>query len=53
MDARVGHPTFLAASEKANIEDTCHLFAEWGFGIGCQEVEVVVEARVPICKQMS
>ena len=34
MDARVGHQIVLIAAEEANTEETCRLFAEWGFGIG-------------------
>ena len=29
-----GHPTVLTAAEEAKTEETCLLFAEWGFGIG-------------------
>ena len=46
VGAKVGHPTALSAKEEAEIEETCVIFAEWGFGLGRREVEGVIQSCI-------
>ena len=38
-----GHPTVLTSEQEQEIVDTCLLFAQWGFGLGRQEVTAILK----------
>ena len=41
-ELKVGVPTVLSSADEIEIVSTCHLFAEWGFGLSKQDVVNVV-----------
>ena len=44
-------PTVLTLEQEQEIVDTCLLFAQWGFGLGWQEVTAILKNYYKVTKK--
>ena len=48
-----GHPTVLTSEQEQEIVDIYLLFAQWGFGLGRQEVTAILENYFKVTKKQN